>query len=230
MARTEAWHAGSRALQDRFDTRRLADKGAELLFDDEPRLTDAQRAFIARMEMVFVATADADGVPHCSYKGGAPGFVRALDDRTLAIPNYDGNGFYDSWGNVTVNPHIDLLFIDFAASSPWRLHVKGLASIAFDDEPLVAEYAGAQFVVRVTPTRIYPACPRYVHRMQVVERSRFVPAADGDAPVAQWKLTDVPPEVLAATDAARAEAERLRAGGAPGEPTHGPFPVGDADA
>lgn len=229
MPLSEAWHEGSRALQDRFDTRRLADKGAELLFGDEPRLDAGQRAFIERMEMIFVATADADGVPHCSYKGGAPGFVRVPDDRTLLIPNYDGNGFYDSWGNVAVNPAIDLLFIDFAAASPWRLRVKGTAELLLDD-PLVAEIPGAQLLVRVTPTRIYPVCPRYVHRMEIVERSRFVPDDDGRAPVAQWKLTDVPAEVLAADDAARPEAERLRAGGAPREPTHGPFPGAAADA
>ncbi|HEY8582651.1 MAG TPA: pyridoxamine 5'-phosphate oxidase family protein [Capillimicrobium sp.] len=223
MADTSPWHEGSRELQERFDTRRLADKGAELLFDDAPRLTAEQRAFIARMEMVFVATADADGVPHCSYKGGAPGFVRAIDDRTLVLPNYDGNGFYDSWGNVRVNPAIDLLFIDFAARSPWRLRVKGRAELRFDD-PLVERFPGAQFVVVVTPTRIYPVCPRYVHRMEIVERSRFVPDDEGAAPVAQWKLTDVPPEVLAAGDPARATAERVRDGAAPPAPTHDPSP------
>jgi len=223
--REEPYHEGSRALQDRFDTRRLADRGAELLFADEPRIGPRERAFVERMEMVFVGTADADGIPHCSYKGGAPGFVRVLDERTLAIPNYDGNGFYDSWGNVAVNPAIDLLFIDFAAASPWRLRIKGSARLVMEGE-LVAACPGAQFVVTITPTRIYPVCPRYVHRMEIVERSRFVPSAGEAALPAQWKLDgeEVPPEVLPHDDPARAEAERLREGGAPRPPTHGPFP------
>lgn len=221
----EPYHEGSRALQDRFDTRRLADRGAELLFVDEPRIGPRERAFVERMEMVFVGTADADGVPHCSYKGGPPGFVRVLDERTLAIPNYDGNGFYDSWGNVAVNPAIDLLFIDFAAASPWRLRIKGTAELVLEGE-LLEGIPGAQFVVRVTPTRIYPVCPRYVHRMEIVERSRFVPRAGAGALPAQWKLVaeEVAPEHLPRGDPARAEAERLRAGGAPRAPTHGPFP------
>ena len=226
MGSSEPYHEGSRALQDRFDTRRLADRGAELMFGPEPRIGARERAFVERMEMVFVGTADADGVPHCSYKGGAPGFVRVLDERTLAIPDYDGNGFFDSWGNVAVNPHVDLLFIDFEADSPWRLRIKGTAVLEFDG-PLLAAFHGAQLVVRITPTRIYPVCPRYVHQLRIVRRSRFVPAEDGaPAPVAQWKLdaTEVPPELLAAGDPSRRESERLRDGGAPQPPTHGPFP------
>lgn len=223
----EPYHEGSRALQDRFDTRRLADHGAELLgFADEPVIDARTRAFVERMDMVFVGTADAQGRPHCSYKGGEPGFVRVVDERTLALPNYDGNGFYDSWGNVQVNPAVDLLFIDFTAASPWRLRIKGVATIDFDD-PLLADYHEAQFVVRIRPTRIYPVCPRYVHRMALVERSRFVPQVDRGTPVAQWKLDadDVPPEVLAADDPARAESERRLDGGADAPPTHGPFPA-----
>ena len=63
--------------------------------------------------MFFLATADAEGRPQCSYKGGDPGFVRVLDEHTLAFPNYDGNGMFLSVGNVLVNPHVGLLFIDF---------------------------------------------------------------------------------------------------------------------
>jgi predicted pyridoxine 5'-phosphate oxidase superfamily flavin-nucleotide-binding protein len=221
----EPYHEGSRSLQDRYDTRRLADRGAELMFGEQPRIGPRERAFVERMEMVFVGTADADGVPHCSYKGGAPGFVRVLDERTLAIPNYDGNGFYDSWGNVAVNPQIDLLFIDFEAASPWRLRIKGTASIDFDD-PLLAQYPQAQFLVRITPTRIYPVCPRYVHQMTIVRRSKFVPEAGRSTPVAEWKLAaeEVPPQVLAHDDPARAESQRRQEGGAPAPPTHDGFP------
>ena len=196
MAR-EPFHEGSRALQDRFDTRRLADHAIELLGfrDPEPVLDDAAQELIRRLPMVFVGTADAEGRPHCSYKGGEPGFVRVLDPHTLALPDYNGNGMFDSWGNVAVNPHVDLLFIDFEAESPWRLRVKGVASID-DDDPLLAEYPGAQMVVRVRATRIYPVCPRYVHRMRIVEPSKFVPRADAaPPPPPEWKLdpADVPP-------------------------------------
>ena len=128
----DRYHEGSRELQDRFDTRRLADRLDERTARDHIRPEDA--AFIERMDMFFLATADADGRPQCSYKGGEPGFVRVLDAHTLAFPNYDGNGMYLSWGNVLVNPQVGLLFIDFVAERPSRLRVEGIASVALDDE------------------------------------------------------------------------------------------------
>jgi predicted pyridoxine 5'-phosphate oxidase superfamily flavin-nucleotide-binding protein len=115
--------------------------------------------------MFFIATADGDGQPECSYKGGLPGFVRVVDDRTLAIPDYDGNGQYRSWGNVLANPKVGLLFIDF--ETPKRLRVNGTAVVSHDD-PLIAEIPGAVFVVRLAAERIFPNCPRYIHKMQLV--------------------------------------------------------------
>src|SRR4051794_30707661 len=105
------YNDGSRALQDRFDTRRLADRLDERLVHDT--ISDDDREFIAARDMLFLATADAEGRPQCSYKGGDPGFVRVLDERTIAFPNYDGNGMYLSAGNMTVNTHVGILFVDF---------------------------------------------------------------------------------------------------------------------
>src|SRR3954464_2597304 len=118
-----SYHEGSRWFQDRFDTRRLADRIDERLVDDVIDADD--RAFIERMDMFFLATADAEGHPQCSYKGGDPGFVRVLDKRTVAFPNYDGNGMYLSMGNLVVNPHVGMLFIDFVSERPSRLRVNG---------------------------------------------------------------------------------------------------------
>src|SRR4029079_2592867 len=95
---TSPYHEGSRALQDRFDTRRLADRLADRLWTDT--IDDGDRAFIESADMFFLATADEQGRPNCSYKGGDPGFVRVLDERTIAFPNYDGNGMYLSMGNL----------------------------------------------------------------------------------------------------------------------------------
>jgi predicted pyridoxine 5'-phosphate oxidase superfamily flavin-nucleotide-binding protein len=153
------------------------------------------------MDMFFLATADAEGRPQCSYKGGDPGFVRVLDGRTLAFPNYDGNGMYLSMGNLLVNPNVGMLFIDFTARRPSRLRINGVASIDPDDE-LAGGYPGAQFVVRVAATQVFPNCPRYIHRMQLVERSRFVPHEDEAPPVPEWKRTDWACDVLPADDPA----------------------------
>jgi predicted pyridoxine 5'-phosphate oxidase superfamily flavin-nucleotide-binding protein len=198
---TGAYHEGSRGLQDRFDTRRLADRLEERFLSDA-LIGPSDREFIERMDMFFLATADASGQPQCSYKGGAPGFVRVVDERTIAFPSYDGNGMYLSAGNLSVNPHVGLLFIDFVSARPSRLRVNGIASLREDDE-LLAAYPEAQFVVRVRATQVFPNCPRYIHRMRLVERSRFVPVADRDTPVPDWKRTEWACDVLPEGDAAR---------------------------
>lgn len=195
-----SYHEGSRRLQDRYDTRRLADRLEERFLTDAV-LDESDRVFIERMDMFFLATADAEGRPQCSYKGGAPGFVRVLDEHTIAFPNYDGNGMYLSAGNLSVNPHVGLLFIDFVSARPTRMRLNGVASIQEDDE-LLAEYPEAQFVVRVRATQVFPNCPRYIHRMQLVQRSRFVPSADQRTPVPDWKRTDWACDVLPAGDPA----------------------------
>jgi hypothetical protein len=160
------------------------------------------RAFIERMDMFFLATADAEGHPQCSYKGGEPGFVRVLDDHTVAFPNYDGNGMYLSMGNAVQNPSVGMLFIDFVAERPSRLRLNGVASID-DHDPLIEAYPGAQFVVRVRATQVFPNCPRYIHRMALVQRSRFVPRADREPPVPDWKRTSWACDVLPEGDPAR---------------------------
>jgi hypothetical protein len=81
--------AGSREIQDRFDTRRLADAISDRTVHD--RLSDHDRLFIERMDMFFIASEGASGMLDCSYKGGDTGFVHVLDESTLAFPNYDGN-------------------------------------------------------------------------------------------------------------------------------------------
>ena len=181
----ERYHQGSRALQDRFDTRRLADRLDERAAHDH--ITPGDAAFIERMDMFFLATSDADGQPQCNYKGGDPGFVRVLDEHTLAFPNYDGNGMYLSLGNALVNPQVGMLFIDFLAKRPARLRLEGVASIDFDDE-LRELWPQTQFVVRVRATRVFPNCPRYIHRMALVERSSYIPRSEeAPTPVPEWK-------------------------------------------
>jgi len=196
------YHEGSRRLQDRFDTRRLADRLDER-FVQRPVIGPDDQSFIERMDMFFLATADAEGRPQCSYKGGDPGFVRVLDERTVAFPNYDGNGMYLSMGNLLVNPHVGMLFVDFVSERPSRLRLNGIASVDEEDE-LVARYPEAQFIVRVDVTQFFPNCPRYIHRMAQVERSRFVPRADCATPVPAWKRSEWARDVLPEDDPARA--------------------------
>ena len=189
------YHEGMRRLQDIRETRPIADRLQEETM--RAAFTAEDRAFITSRSMMFVATADAQGRPECSYKGGLPGFVQVLDDRTLAFPDYDGNGMYRSWGNVLVNPAVGLLFLDFKA--PRRLRVNGSARVAADD-PLIAAFPGAVFIVRVTASMIFPNCPRYLHKMQLVEYSAYAPRPDHVPPVPAWKTFDTFRDALPARD------------------------------
>jgi hypothetical protein len=191
------YHDGMRRLQDIRETRPIADRLEQVTV--RTAFTAEDREFIGRCPMFFLATADSHGQPDCSYKGGLPGFVRVLDERSLAIPDYDGNGMYRSWGNVIANPRVGLLFLDF--ERPRRLRVNGTATVS-DDDPLRAEFPGAVFIVRVTASRIFPNCPRYIHRMQLVEHSAYSPRPGYSPPVPAWKSFEVFRDALPARDRA----------------------------
>ena len=192
------YHDGNRRWQDRFDTRRLADRIEERLV--RATIDADDKAFIEARDMFFLATADEHGFPQCSYKGGDPGFVRVLDESTIAFPCYDGNGMFLSMGNLFANPQVGLLFVDF--ERPSRLRLNGLASVDADD-PLLDGYERAQFVVRVRATQVFPNCPRYIHRLELAERSRFVPRAACEPPVPDWKRREWARDVLPVGDPAQ---------------------------
>lgn len=191
MSDNTMYHEGMRQLQEARQTRALADRLEEMTVHDW--FTQSDRDFIERASMLFIATADADGRPDCSYKGGLPGFVRVIDDNTLAIPDYDGNGMYRSWGNVLTNSNVGLLFIDFENQS--RMRVNGKASINKQD-PLLGEFTGAVFIIRVSVTRVFPNCPRYIHKMKLVEYSEYAPKDKYTPPVPEWKTYDEFSDVL----------------------------------
>jgi hypothetical protein len=197
---SQIYSSTSRELQDKFDTRRLADRLAEVKVHD--RFTADDRQFIERLDMFFLATVDAAGQPTCSYKGGDPGFVTVLDDSTLAFPNYDGNGMYLSMGNLMETQAVGILFIDFEGQR--RIRVDGTARLSVED-PLMSHYLDAQFIVRVEAKRIYPNCPRYIHKYQLVQRSAFVPRRETRTPIPAWKQAPWAVDVLPAHDPARAE-------------------------
>ena len=199
---SKLFHESHRRLQQQFDTQRLADRIEQCLFRDH--ITPDDRAFIERMDMFFIATADAAGQPNCSYKGGDPGFVRVLDESTLVFPNYDGNGMYLSLGNTLENPRVGLLFIDFENQK--RLRVNGTAHISAASSVAPA-FPEAQFVVKVTVHQVFPNCPRYIHKMKKIESSRFVPRPAVRTPVPAWKRMDWACDVLPAGDPALAPDE-----------------------
>ncbi|MBX9587955.1 MAG: pyridoxamine 5'-phosphate oxidase family protein [Hyphomonadaceae bacterium] len=176
------YHAGQRGLQDQFDSRRISDRLASF---NRTQFTADDRVFIESAIYFFIATVDPEGRPDCSFKGGPPGFVRVTAESELAFPDYDGNGMFRSLGNLLVQPHVGLLFIALHGR-PQRLRVNGLARVLRDD-PLLAHTVGAQLMVRVTASAIFPNCPRYIPKLELSAPSPYVPRPGHDPVEPVWK-------------------------------------------
>lgn len=180
-----------RGLQDHFQSRPMADRIEQIALKTE--IGPDEKAFIESRDFFFLTTVDAKGMPTVSYKGGAPGFVRVVDDRHIMFPSYDGNGMYLSMGNIVGHPQVGFLFIDF--ERPFRLRAQGVAEVSDAPEHLSA-FKEAELVVRVKLTELWMNCPRYIHRYQRVKSSRYVPQDDADTPVCEWKRIDGIQDVL----------------------------------
>jgi uncharacterized protein len=195
---SDSYHRGQRQLQEQFDSVRLADRLVEKTLQGE--LDDSDIAFISRQYMFFLATADADGEPSCTYRGGDPGFVRIIDPVTIAWPEYNGNGMFLALGNILCNPRVHLLFIDFELQK--RFRVAGTATLCYE-HPLLDEFVEANMVVKVDIEKAFPNCRRYIPKMQLVEESRHIPRRGVRTPVADWKRSDWACDALPMNDPAR---------------------------
>lgn len=184
-----------RALQAQFETGPLADRVAAFIVS--PVLPPEAQGFIATRDLFFLTTIDHRGFPTVSHKGGPVGFVQVVDERTLRFPSFDGNGMYLSLGNLTAQPKVGLLFIDFEV--PHRVRVHGTARL-ITDPALVAACPGAECLVEVTVEETFINCPRYIHRYQRLAASPYVPAEGCPAPAPQWKRIDALQDVLPARD------------------------------
>lgn len=180
------YHDGNRQLQDAFDSRRISDRLEDQLA--HTAFTAEDKAFIESAIYFFLATADTNGRPDCSFKGGPPGFVRVTGPSELAFPDYDGNGMFKSLGNLLVNANVGLLFINMHGQ-PKRLRVNGMATVSRDD-PLLSEMIGAQLSVRVAARAIFPNCPRYIPKLQLVEVSTYTPVEGREPLEPPWKGWD----------------------------------------
>ncbi|ETR77016.1 pyridoxamine 5'-phosphate oxidase [Afipia sp. P52-10] len=180
------YHDGNRALQDEFGSTALAERMEEKIV--RTAFTPDDKTFIESAIYFFLATADAQGRPDCSFKGSPEGFVRVTGPAELAFPDYDGNGMYKSLGNLDVNPHVGLLFIAMHGT-PRRLRINGEARIVRGD-PLLQEIPGAQLIVRLQARAIFPNCPRYIPTLTLTEPSPYTPAK-GKPPIEPtWKQSD----------------------------------------
>ncbi len=191
-----------RTLQEQFETRRMADVIEKVAMETE--VVGPHKDFIESRDMFFLSTVDHKGRPTVSYKGGDPGFVKVVDDTTVVFPSYDGNGMFLSMGNIKGNSNIGMLFISFEV--PHRLRLQGEATL-HDDDPAMDLYKEADLIVRVKVSEIFVNCPRYVHKYQKVDPSKYVPRTECATPLAGWKHIDKIQEVLPPRDQGRAEKE-----------------------
>lgn len=188
-----------KALQKAHDSERLASVVIEANVDDF--IQDEHASFISSRDFFFLSTVDAEGMPTVSYKGGAPGFVRVADPKTLIFPNYDGNGMFLSMGNASQTAKVGLLFIDM--ETPHRVRLQGEATVS-EDDPELAAYPGANLIVRIAVTACFLNCGRYIHKHKRLESSRYVPDVNGRQPFPSWKRIDVVQEALRVEDQGRA--------------------------
>lgn len=186
------YHEGHRKLQQDFGSSALADRLLEVTHHTE--FTEHDKAFIHNAEFFFLATADQEGRPDCSFKGGPKGFVQVTATNQLLFPDYDGNGMFKSLGNIDVNPSVGLLFVAMG-ERPARLRVNGQARLIRDSARLKG-FVGAQMIVEVTAEHIFPNCPRYIPDMVNAAPSKDVPVA-GQTPVEpEWKGMDLFSDVV----------------------------------
>lgn len=187
----ELYPPGARDLQRQFDTTRLADRLEERTVFDE--LEPWHVKTIERASFFFLGTADPDGFPDVSYKGGAPGFVQVLDPHTLAFPSYDGNGMFRSMGNIADTGKVSLLFVDF--DKPKRIRIHGTAEL-HDEPEWLARFLDAELVVEVRIGRAFFNCPRYLHNLRDGELSDHAPRQGHTVAEPEWKSLPEWSEVL----------------------------------
>lgn len=187
-----------RNLQDAFDSRSLADRLEQMIVLTS--INEADAAFIESRQFFFLSTVDHEGQPTVSFKGGATGFVKVVNETTIAFPSYDGNGMYYSLGNMQGDDKIGILFLDF--EKPHRIRFHGKATVSAED-PLLAEYPEAQLIVRIELTKMWVNCPRYIPILTKQADSKFVPEAGTQTPLPAWKRIDAMQDVLPKNDAER---------------------------
>ncbi|MDA9689977.1 pyridoxamine 5'-phosphate oxidase family protein [Betaproteobacteria bacterium] len=186
---------GQRTFQERFGTRKLADRIEDIAVRDE--FDDESSAFIESRDFFFLSTIDENNRPTVSYKGGDIGLVKILDKKTAIFPSYNGNGMFLSIGNLLNNAEIGLLFMCF--EKPHRIRVQCKAEL-LDEEKFKNFFPGSELVVKCTLHELWQNCPRYIHRYKRISQSRYTPDAEGSSPLAEWKRIDLLEDVLPQND------------------------------
>ena len=165
MNKAAPFHSGELDAQNRFGDPAIWDdkRQKNLLWKEIPE------EFHARLETApffFLATSDDKGNCDCSFKGGGKGLIRVISCTQIAFPDFAGNGAFMSIGNILLNPHVGLLFIDFSDGS--RLRVNGRASI-HEEGDVMDLFAKAKCVIVVDIEQVVPNCSKHIPRLSFEE-------------------------------------------------------------
>ncbi|RXV69151.1 pyridoxamine 5'-phosphate oxidase [Burkholderia stabilis] len=184
-------------IQGRTPTFVARDGDAHGAPDVSDQLNDADRALLAQADTFFVASANTSADAGAargadvSHRGGMPGFVRVDDARTLTTPDFSGNRFFNTLGNLQHDPRAGLLFVDFDSGD--LVYVAARAEIVWDG-PLVASFDGAQRVVRFHVREVRRMRAVLPFRWSAVERApQFAAMAAGAGGAATVTVAPVPP-------------------------------------
>ncbi len=160
-----AFTASVKSVQDRKGSRpayaRMEERGGW-----QTRITPDLAQFIAAQTSVFLATANANGQPYIQHRGGPAGFLRVLDERTIAFADFAGNRQYITQGNLTDNPKVHLFLIDYAHRQ--RVKIWGEARVVEGDSALMAQLmpegyrARPEQVIRLTVSAWDANCPQHI--------------------------------------------------------------------
>jgi hypothetical protein len=138
-------------------------------------LSSAQREQIGQADTFFISTNHPEHGADLSHKGGDPGFVRVVDERHLSFPDYNGNSMFNTLGNITVNPQVGLLFVDF--NSGRTLQLTGLGSIDWSPEH-AREIVGAERIIQFEIEKIIDNSAGFPLLARFRQFSRFNPKSE----------------------------------------------------
>lgn len=159
------FHQGELQAQNRFGNPSIWDKKRreKLLWREIPV------EFQARVESApffFLATSDDRGRCDCSFKGGGRGLVKIISSTRLVFPDFSGNGAFMSLGNIMLNPHVGLLFIDFSDGA--RLRINGKATI--HEKGVVFDlFKKASRIIEIDIEQVIPNCAKHIPRLSFME-------------------------------------------------------------
>jgi predicted pyridoxine 5'-phosphate oxidase superfamily flavin-nucleotide-binding protein len=149
----------------------------------ETRLTPDLAEFIGLQTSVFLGTASADGQPYIQHRGGPPGFLKVLDDKTIAFADFAGNRQYITLGNLTENPKAFLFLIDYRNRQ--RVKIWGEPRVVEDDPVLLKKLKADGYRARVEQAILFTAaawdsnCPQHIpQRLEAAEVTAMLAERD----------------------------------------------------